>query len=54
MANRSSPTSVAPSASQTIITGYGQSFILQTDYALLTWLLNLMEPDGQLARWMEN
>lgn len=59
VANRSSPTSVAPSANQTIITaspvaGYGQSFILQTEYALLTWLLNITEPEGQLARWMEN
>lgn len=33
---------------------YRQSFILQIDYALLTWLLNSMEPEGQLARWMEN
>lgn len=33
---------------------YGQSFILQTYYALLTWLLNSMEPESQLARQMDN
>lgn len=32
---------------------YGQRFLLRTDHASLTWLLNFREPEGQLARWME-
>ncbi|KAI3373156.1 hypothetical protein L3Q82_006487 [Scortum barcoo] len=32
---------------------YGQRFLLRTDHASLTWLLNFKEPEGQLARWLE-
>jgi len=31
----------------------GQSCLLRTDYASLTWLLNFKEPEGQVARWIE-
>lgn len=31
----------------------GRPFVLRTDHASLTWLLNFREPQGQLARWME-
>lgn len=32
---------------------YGGRFLLRTDHASLTWLLNFKEPEGQLARWLE-
>lgn len=32
---------------------YGQRFILRTDHASLTWLLNFKEPESQLARLVE-
>ena len=32
---------------------YGKKFLLRTDHAALTWLLNFREPEGQLARWLE-
>ncbi|KAF7643856.1 hypothetical protein LDENG_00232190 [Lucifuga dentata] len=32
---------------------YGQSFLLRTDHASLTWLLSFKEPEGQVARWIE-
>ena len=31
----------------------GRPFIVRTDHSSLTWLLNFKEPQGQLARWME-
>jgi len=31
----------------------GKPFVLRTDHSSLTWLLNFKEPQGQLARWME-
>ncbi len=31
----------------------GQKFLLQTDHGSLTWLQNFREPEGQLARWLE-
>ena len=27
--------------------------MLRTDHSLLTWLRNFKEPEGQLARWLE-
>ena len=30
-----------------------QKFTLRTDHGSLTWLRNLREPEGQLARWLE-
>ncbi|KAF7654556.1 hypothetical protein LDENG_00068320 [Lucifuga dentata] len=32
---------------------YGQSFLLRTDHASLTWLLSFKEPESQVARWIE-
>lgn len=32
---------------------YGQKFVLRTDHAALRWLINFREPEGQLARWIE-
>jgi len=32
---------------------YGQKFVLRTDHAALKWLLQFKEPEGQLARWIE-
>jgi len=32
---------------------YGQPFLLRTDHASLTWLLNFKNPEGQVARWIE-
>ncbi|KAI3374796.1 hypothetical protein L3Q82_021352 [Scortum barcoo] len=32
---------------------YGQRFLLHTDHASLTWLLNFKEPEGQVARRLE-
>ncbi len=31
----------------------GRPFVVRTDHASLTWLLNFREPQGQLARWVE-
>jgi transposase InsO family protein len=31
----------------------GREFLLRTDHSSLTWLLRFKEPQGQLARWME-
>ena len=31
----------------------GQRFLLRTDHGSLTWLQNFREPEGQLARWLE-
>lgn len=31
----------------------GRPFTLRTDHSSLTWLMNFKEPQGQLARWME-
>ena len=31
----------------------GKSFTVRTDHGSLTWLLNFKEPQGQLARWLE-
>ena len=31
----------------------GRPFTVRTDHSSLTWLLNFKEPQGQLARWME-
>ena len=31
----------------------GQHFVLRTDHSSLTWLRNFKEPEGQLARWLE-
>ena len=30
----------------------GKQFIIRTDHASLTWLLNFKEPEGQLVRWI--
>ncbi|KAF8791695.1 Retrovirus-related Pol polyprotein like [Argiope bruennichi] len=32
---------------------YGRRFLLRTDHALLTWLLNFKNPEGQIARWIQ-
>ncbi|GFX12687.1 retrovirus-related Pol polyprotein from transposon opus [Trichonephila clavipes] len=32
---------------------YGQSFLLRTDHASLTWLLNFKNSEGQIARWIQ-
>lgn len=31
----------------------GRPFVLRTDHSSLTWFMNFKEPQGQLARWME-
>uniref|UniRef100_A0A3Q3NHK6 Gypsy retrotransposon integrase-like protein 1 n=1 Tax=Mastacembelus armatus TaxID=205130 RepID=A0A3Q3NHK6_9TELE len=31
----------------------GTKFLLRTDHASLTWLLNFRQPEGQVARWLE-
>lgn len=31
----------------------GRQFLIRTDHSSLRWLLNFKEPDGQLARWLE-
>ncbi|GFQ72084.1 retrovirus-related Pol polyprotein from transposon 412 [Trichonephila clavata] len=31
----------------------GRRFLLQTDHAPLTWLLNFKIPEGQIARWIQ-
>ncbi|GFQ93609.1 retrovirus-related Pol polyprotein from transposon 17.6, partial [Trichonephila clavata] len=32
---------------------YGRKFLLRTDHASLTWLLNLKNTEGQIARWIQ-
>lgn len=32
---------------------HGNRFLLRTDHASLTWLLNFKSPEGQVARWLE-
>lgn len=32
---------------------YGRSFTVRTDHASLRWLLNFKNPEGQIARWIE-
>ncbi|GBM47411.1 Retrovirus-related Pol polyprotein from transposon 297 [Araneus ventricosus] len=32
---------------------YGWKFLLQTDHASLRWLLNFIETEGQIARWIQ-
>ncbi|GFQ93901.1 retrovirus-related Pol polyprotein from transposon 17.6 [Trichonephila clavata] len=32
---------------------YGRRFLLRTDHASLTWLLNFKNPEGQVARWIQ-
>ena len=32
---------------------YGTTFTVRTDHASLRWLLNFREPEGQVARWMQ-
>ena len=32
---------------------HGSHFLLRTDHASLTWLLNFKNPEGQVARWLE-
>ncbi|KAL7841339.1 hypothetical protein SRHO_G00250300 [Serrasalmus rhombeus] len=31
---------------------YGTPFVLRTDHASLTWLMQFKEPEGQIARWI--
>ena len=31
----------------------GRKFVLRTDHGSLTWIQNFREPEGQLARWLE-
>ncbi|GFW02531.1 retrovirus-related Pol polyprotein from transposon 17.6 [Trichonephila clavipes] len=33
---------------------YGRRFLLRTDHASLTWLLNFKNPEGQIARWIQS
>jgi len=32
---------------------HGSRFLLRTDHASLTWLLNFRNPEGQVALWLE-
>ena len=32
---------------------HGSHFVIRTDHASLTWLLNFKHPEGQVARWLE-
>ena len=32
---------------------YGREFLIRTDHAALTWLLQMKNPEGQVARWLE-
>ena len=32
---------------------YGRKFLVRTDHGALQWLLNFKNPEGQLARWLE-
>ena len=32
---------------------YGKPFLIRTDHSSLRWLLNMKNPEGQLARWLE-
>ena len=31
----------------------GKAFVVRTDRSSLTWLLNFKNPQGQIARWLE-
>ena len=31
----------------------GRLFVIRTDHSSLTWLLRFKDPQGQIARWME-
>lgn len=33
---------------------FGRAFVLRTDHASLRWLCNFKQPEGQMARWLEN
>ncbi|KRY23113.1 Retrovirus-related Pol polyprotein from transposon [Trichinella patagoniensis] len=33
---------------------YGQRFLVRTDHSCLRWLRNFKEPEGHVARWLEN
>ncbi|XP_003370080.1 transposon Ty3-I Gag-Pol poly protein [Trichinella spiralis] len=33
---------------------YGQRFLVRTDHSCLRWLTTFKEPEGQVARWLEN
>ncbi|GFT28952.1 retrovirus-related Pol polyprotein from transposon opus [Trichonephila clavipes] len=33
---------------------YGQKFLLRTDHASLTWLMNFRNTEGQVARWIQH
>ena len=33
---------------------YGSDFTVRTDYSSLRWLMNFKNPEGQVARWLEN
>ena len=30
---------------------YGREFLIRTDHAAFTWLLQMKNPEGQVARW---
>ncbi|KRY19966.1 Retrovirus-related Pol polyprotein from transposon, partial [Trichinella britovi] len=32
---------------------YGRKFTVRTDHGSLTWLRNFKEPEGQVARWLQ-
>lgn len=32
---------------------YGQEFLVRTDHAALKWLMEMKQPEGQIARWLE-
>ena len=32
---------------------YGQRFVVRTDHALLKWLFNFRQPEGQIAPWLQ-
>ena len=33
---------------------YGREFTIRTDHTSLTWLINLKDPEGQTARWIQS